>query len=37
MLIVAYSPVARFLESAPFPISIEPKLLYIKLVQMGAR
>ncbi len=27
MLIVAYSPVARFLERAPFPIHLEPKLL----------
>ncbi len=27
MLIVAYSPVERFLETAPFPIPIEPKLL----------
>ncbi len=26
MLIVAYSPVERFLESAPFPVPIEPKL-----------
>ncbi len=27
MLIVAYSPVERFLERAPFPIHLEPKLL----------
>ncbi len=27
MLIVAYSPVARFLERAPFPIHLEPKLV----------
>ncbi len=26
MLIVAYSPVERFLESAPFPVQVEPKL-----------
>ncbi len=27
MLIVAYSPVEHFLERAPFPIHLEPKLL----------
>ena len=29
MLIVAYSPVARFLERAPFPIHLEPNLVQI--------